>query len=500
MSVLTRALLLGISALALSCEPVREARGQPSTGGGSGSCDCDCEESLKDCKSNIDRLGPLCRHNPSLKLICQEGKQRGCKAVKTYCEVMCDVRFEPCDPDPEPPPPPPGQSSGEPHIRTLDGVSYDLQSVGEFVLAETSDGRLVVHTRQSPVGERVSLNSAVGIHLDGKRIAIDLRDTGSETPVVWDGTPVSITELDGRIRDGVMVDYFYDALMFARPGVGAVRVYLGGSFMNVYVAPPDDVQTRGLLGNHDGDPDNDVVPPQEFVDSGAPLADWMHGAYADSLRITDAVSLLPYREGESTETFTDRSFPRALPALTAAAMAGAEQVCRRAGLTNPADLRDCAYDVAVTGDESFAQHTPQTRYRGARQLDLSAPPVRIAFPISWDGYDPKLPPAHWAPDFQRVCAYEGGSTAYCACAWARFEEEAAAYAGQDDVVQMAAFLKSRAGSHAGSWVIQAINGYYEANFDDRGSFEAIQMKSKYTSPRYKLLTDAVWNLEERCAP
>ncbi len=41
-------------------------------------------------------------------------------------------------------------STGEPHIRTVDGNRYDFQSVGEFVLMRQPDG-LEIQTRQAPI-------------------------------------------------------------------------------------------------------------------------------------------------------------------------------------------------------------------------------------------------------------------------------------------------------------------------------------------------------------
>ena len=44
---------------------------------------------------------------------------------------------------------PGGYTEGDPHIRTVDGVNYDFQSAGEFVLLR--DENLEIQTRQIPV-------------------------------------------------------------------------------------------------------------------------------------------------------------------------------------------------------------------------------------------------------------------------------------------------------------------------------------------------------------
>lgn len=39
---------------------------------------------------------------------------------------------------------------GDPHFVTFDGLSYDLQTVGEHVLVESADGSIVVQSVTSP--------------------------------------------------------------------------------------------------------------------------------------------------------------------------------------------------------------------------------------------------------------------------------------------------------------------------------------------------------------
>ena len=73
-------------------------------------------------------------------------------------------------------------SRGDPHIETIDGVSYDFQSAGEFVLLH-GEG-LEIQARQTPVGTDgplppnehtglsscVSLNTAAAVRAGGHRI------------------------------------------------------------------------------------------------------------------------------------------------------------------------------------------------------------------------------------------------------------------------------------------------------------------------------------------
>ena len=66
---------------------------------------------------------------------------------------------------------------GDPHIQTLDGLGYDFQAVGEFVLIESTSGDdLQVQVRTAPVGDLVSVNVAVATLVDGQRVTINILD------------------------------------------------------------------------------------------------------------------------------------------------------------------------------------------------------------------------------------------------------------------------------------------------------------------------------------
>ena len=76
-----------------------------------------------------------------------------------------------------------GSDTGDPHIRTVDGTSYDFQSAGEFVLLRDRDG-MEVQVRQTPAETPppitddysglkacVSLNSAVAARVGSHRVS-----------------------------------------------------------------------------------------------------------------------------------------------------------------------------------------------------------------------------------------------------------------------------------------------------------------------------------------
>lgn len=91
--------------------------------------------------------------------------------------------FWPPAPDFWPPAPDysPGGPRGDPHIATLDGLTYDFQTVGEFEVAAADEYGLEIQARFVPLGPRVSLVRAVAFTLSGHEIEI-----GQGRPIVPD--------------------------------------------------------------------------------------------------------------------------------------------------------------------------------------------------------------------------------------------------------------------------------------------------------------------------
>lgn len=74
----------------------------------------------------------------------------------------------------EAPDAPPCNSCGDVHIRTPDGLAYDFQGAGEYLLIESDDGSIVIQARQEAWSEsnRVSVNTALAANVAGDRIGV----------------------------------------------------------------------------------------------------------------------------------------------------------------------------------------------------------------------------------------------------------------------------------------------------------------------------------------
>ncbi len=276
---------------------------------------------------------------------------------------------------------PTGSSDGDPHLVTIDGLKYDFQAVGEFALADSGD--LLVHIRQRPFrdGKTIAGNGAVAARVAGRRVAI-YADQKPQLRV--DGKPEELAAGPLELAKGAVVRASGGTYVITWPEGDRLTVISAGDHLNLRLAPASGRRgkVRGLLGNYDGDPTNDLAGadgkaqplPLSFRD--------LYGAFADAWRIKQTESLFDYGPGETTETFTDRAFPAA-PATTSTLPADtyekARKACANAGVTDATMLDACILDVGLTGDESLAAAlaavgTPEAAVGGAYWSDFEQAP------------------------------------------------------------------------------------------------------------------------------
>ena len=115
---------------------------------------------------------------------------------------------------------------------------------------------------------------------------------------------------------------------------------------------------RGLLGNVNGSPSDDLALPDGITFTGPIAFADLYGAFADGWRVTDAKSLFDYGPGENTADYTESGFPRqeaSLDSLPADLVAAAEAAVDDAGITDAALRQAAILDYALTGDPSYIE-------------------------------------------------------------------------------------------------------------------------------------------------
>lgn len=253
-----------------------------------------------------------------------------------------------------------GSSTGDPHLRTFDGVAYDFQGAGEYVMVKSSIDDFEVQARMIPwnSGRRVSVNRAVALKASGDRIGIYIIERELTVLVngeLLDASSQSTHRLPGGARLVMKrgrVEVFWD---------NGTRVSAAGSssWISLRIQPSNAHfgTLSGLLGNFDGDRSN------EFASSSGEAVDIfdsfnnLYDIYGESWRVTHDTTLFDYFDNESLELFADRSFPSGT--TTEASLRRefgdveyqtAKEKCR-GFVSDGARLSACILDILVTGED-----------------------------------------------------------------------------------------------------------------------------------------------------
>jgi len=263
-----------------------------------------------------------------------------------------------------------GRSYGDPHLASYDGAKFSFQTVGEFVLTKSDDSKMEVQTRQKAVQEDFSLNTAVAMNVGGDRVCLyaeDHPDGNASTPVRLNGQAVHVGTKPYFLANGGIISKSGKSYIIDWPtgeSVTARSGRTGGvSFYNVAVSVNTCTRSySGVLGNANGSQRDDfdapgVSAPGQFFPRGNTQMDrniekqrlaFIAKDFAEYHRITQATSLFDYGLGQSTFSFTDRSFPRvhrSINDLDADQRALARRHCEEGGIRE-ANMEGCIYDNA----------------------------------------------------------------------------------------------------------------------------------------------------------
>ena len=289
---------------------------------------------------------------------------------------------------------------GDPHITTTNGVHYDFQGAGEFVMLKHLE-KYEVQTRITPVATTgplpanphtglstcVSINTAAAVRAGKQRVTYQPNATGQPDPVGLqlrvDGALVTGIVNGMTLNDGTKIwkDAQTRELRVQHPDYTGVRItpHWWASrnlwYLDVDMTPPP--ASAGVAGE---------VPPDGWLPAAADGSSMgpkpadpqdrykaLYVKFADSWRVNNSNTLFDYSPGTSTKTYTMLAWPGEtgkceLPftvPVSGVSIDVAEQTCQ--GIRSPRLKRFCVFDVMVTGNRGFgrsyavAQGLPKTK-------------------------------------------------------------------------------------------------------------------------------------------
>jgi hypothetical protein len=289
-----------------------------------------------------------------------------------------------------------GKSYGDPHIATIDGLSYSLQTVSESILIKSNDGSFEVQERHSPLSSSMSLNTAVAVRAGRDRVAFyaqEMPDGNTNTPLRLNGKPVVLQDDKLAFPGGGSIAKQSGNYVIHAPSGENVVISVRGSSNQAFLNISPFVYNRsgkysGLLGNVNGNPKDDlqirggasisetrssygdVKQVLNLVGLRVPGAldnaeklyfDKMYKEFANSWRVKSEESLFDYPSGKTTKNYTDPAFPDkylTLNMLSSSQVQQAREACTRANVTE--DLMEgCIFDVGFSGFSEFARATAE---------------------------------------------------------------------------------------------------------------------------------------------
>jgi len=270
-------------------------------------------------------------------------------------------------------------SVGDTHLRAFNGLFFDFQASGDFVLAEIGAGtpvatgggleratlaaspirpqagpQFVVQARQvsgAPRWPNASVNHAVAARAGNTSVALCLDPTrikvNGATTVLDDGQSLSLP-------DGVDIARSGNVYFVVGPDGDSLRAEVHDTWINASVGLGRwPTQVRGLLGSPDADVNQIAMREGTVLTTPFAFDDLYHG-YADSWRVPARDSLLSVC-GEKVVELGIPAKPFFAQDLNPRVYQRTRAVCAAAGVKAGPLLDACILDVAVIGEDAAAQ-------------------------------------------------------------------------------------------------------------------------------------------------
>jgi hypothetical protein len=240
---------------------------------------------------------------------------------------------------------------GDTHLTTFNGLFYDFQASGEFVLAEV-DPDFVVQGRQvsgAPSWPNASVNSAVATRMGETKVAVylDRLTINGKTTDLGDGRSLSTPDGVDVTRRG---NVYY---ITSRSGY-SVRATVNASWIDILVGLANcSTKVKGILANANENV-NQIASRDGTVLTNPFNFEQLYHQFADSWRVSPKESLIRTHGEQKIEIGIPQK-PFYARHLDSKVYKRARVVSKEAGVKNRALLDAATLDVAVIGDERAAR-------------------------------------------------------------------------------------------------------------------------------------------------
>ncbi|XP_048752938.2 protein mesh-like [Ostrea edulis] len=296
----------------------------------------------------------------------------GQRGIATYSECQDYLKFRNVSSCYNYIPPRPAGANGDPHIKTLDGLGYNFNGLGEFFFmlsknasfesqmrfeqAKNSDGIAVqASVCTSFVARVTNTTDTVEVRLNSIRMA----------DVLINGQIQDLSEVSWLRYNGVSVIHFPTTsgnstgreifVMFVNLGI-SFRMLINDDVINVMPVIGNESlkgMVSGLLGNYDGNPSNDLILPNGTVLEPDALEETIFQNYNYAWRISYTNTLFTYPAGKTYADYNSNGHanfrPLFLSSVASSATPEAKELC--------GNNTDCLFDFHVTRSRKIAQNT-----------------------------------------------------------------------------------------------------------------------------------------------
>ncbi|KAH9524469.1 hypothetical protein Btru_054660 [Bulinus truncatus] len=219
----------------------------------------------------------------------------------------------------------PVRAFGDPHITTLDGVTFTMNGWGEYILLSIPKDNFTLQART----DRAE-NSNGSVTNATVFVAFAVKDSNESS--------------------------FQVELSTSKTCV-SIKVYVASKSLLIEYSVPNDYQnyTEGLVGNFNGNTSDDFTLPNGRVLSTNASEKEIYHQFAKAWEVTSENSVFKYHAGESAESYQHFDFePMYREDADPLLMAKAVDIC---GEINDA----CIFDYLVTQDKHFAVATKDAK-------------------------------------------------------------------------------------------------------------------------------------------